>query len=1011
MRALRAAPLAFLRAALLLPASLLGACASGPPPALAPLGPATIGAPLPVEARTWVEETLRGLSLEEKAGQLVSVWIPGAYASPSSPAFEELARLVEEGLGGVSISIGLPHAYAAKLNALQERARVPLLVSSNFESGGPGMRLAGIRALPSLLDMGGGTELPPTMAFGAIGEERFAYEAGRITGREARAVGVHMNFAPVVDVNSAPENPVINTRAFGEDPEEVSRLATAFIRGAHAAGLLTTAKHFPGHGDTRIDSHIDLPVVAGDRARLDSLELVPFRRAIAAGVDGVMSAHIAVPGVAGAGDAPATLSPYFLTGVLREELGFDGVAFTDALSMGAITRHHAPGEAAVLALEAGADVLLSPADPRATIDAVTEAVRSGRLTEARVDASVRRILRLKARAGLHRGRRVDLAAVDRLVGSGPHLAFAEEAAARSITVPRDVESLLPLDPERTDRALAVTWHRHANLTAGRTFDRTLAASLPGLESARLDDRSPAHAYDSLLARAEAADVVLVSVYLPPRSGDGSVAVPDPLVGFVRRLVDRGTRLAVLSFGNPYLVERFPGVGTYLVAWGDRPVSQRAAARAVSGSSPISGRLPVTLPPFHRRGDGLRRPLPAGAPMQVGGEATLGASGVDPDAWARVDRMIRVAIADSVTPGAALAVGHGGRVPRLRGYGRVDWDPASPLVTDSTLYDLASLTKVVGTTSALMRLVEQGRVALDDPVARHLPGWAAGRTGGVTVERLLLHRAGLPSHLPLWREARGREAFRGALAGVRPVHPPGDTTVYSDLGFLALGQLVEEVTGSPLDAYLERSVFGPLGMRDTRFRPDPSLRPRTAPTELDTTFRRAHLRGVVHDENAYAAGGVAGHAGLFGSARDLAVFARALLEATRPGPAGEGGDAAGEGEAPAAAPAPHRPFDPSTVRRFTARRDSASTRALGWDTPGPGSSAGLYLTRAAFGHTGFTGTSLWVDPELDLFVVLLTNRVNPSREERGHVLLRRAVHDAVVRAVAAAPPRRAERDGE
>ncbi|MGW8266144.1 MAG: glycoside hydrolase family 3 protein, partial [Longimicrobiales bacterium] len=310
----------------LLLAFLLAGCASGGGPGVGTTPPYTPPGELDAEGRAWVRETLSGLSLREAVGQLIIPWMPGAYTSTTGPEFEEYARYVEEaGVGGVSVSIGLPHSYGAKLNALQARARIPLLVTSDFENGGPGMRINHSYALPTLLPQGGGTSFPPTMAFGAIGDERYTREYGRITALEARAVGVHLNFAPVLDVNSNPLNPVINTRSFGEDPEAVARLGAAYLAGARAGGVLTTAKHFPGHGDTRTDSHVELPVVNADRGRLEALELVPFRRAVGEGVDAVMTAHVAVPGILGPQGPPATLSPFFLTELLREDMGFEGL--------------------------------------------------------------------------------------------------------------------------------------------------------------------------------------------------------------------------------------------------------------------------------------------------------------------------------------------------------------------------------------------------------------------------------------------------------------------------------------------------------------------------------------------------------------------------------------------------------------------------------------------------------------------------------------------------------------
>ncbi|MDE2762491.1 MAG: glycoside hydrolase family 3 protein, partial [Gemmatimonadota bacterium] len=587
----------------------LGSCTGGSAPS-GPYGPppAPPSATLDHDARRWVDRTLATLTLRQAAAQLVIPWIPGGYASESDPDFEDLLGWVEQGLGGVLISIGVPDAYVAKLNRLQSRAGIPLLVTSDFENGGPGMRINHSYAIPSLLAQGGGTSFPPTMAFGAVGDRelagRLAFEYGRVTAVEARAVGVHWLFAPVLDVNSNPDNPVINTRSFGEYPVAVGRLGAAFIRGARAGGALTTAKHFPGHGDTRTDSHIELPVIGADRGRLDRVELVPFRMAVDAGVDAVMTAHVAVPDVLG-DDRPATMSPELMSDLLRGEMGFGGILFTDALRMGAITDGYGAGEAAVLALEAGSDVLLAPDGIGATIEAVTGAVESGRLTRERIDRSVRRLLEAKARLGLHRGAQVDPAGVATRVGTAAHREVADRAAGASLTLVRDRDGVLPL--AHGTSLLSVTYARPRDLLAGRTFDAALRPSAAGFSAARVGPGTPWAVYDSLLNAARAVDAVVVGAYVPPRSGLGSVGVPAGFRAFVEALdAPGGPRVAVVSFGSPYLLAAFPDAGTYLNAWGGWEVSQRAAARAVTGAAPVSGRLPISIPPLHRAGEGLDR---------------------------------------------------------------------------------------------------------------------------------------------------------------------------------------------------------------------------------------------------------------------------------------------------------------------------------------------------------------------------------------------------------------------
>ena len=1056
----------------------LGSCTGGSAPP-SPYGPPPAPATLDDDARRWTDRTLATLTLRQAVAQLVIPWIPGGYASESDPDFRELLGWVEQGLGGVLISIGVPDAYAGKLNRLQSRAGIPLLVTSDFENGGPGMRINHSYAIPSLLPQGGGTSFPPTMAFGAAGDEELAFEYGRITAVEARAVGVHWLFAPVLDVNSNPDNPVINTRSFGEDPVAVGRLGAAFIRGARAGGALTTAKHFPGHGDTRTDSHIELPVIGADRGRLDRVELVPFRMAVDAGVDAVMTAHVAVPGVLG-DDRPATMSPELMSDLLRGEMGFGGILFTDALRMGAITDGYGAGEAAVLALEAGSDVLLAPDGIGATIEAVTAAVESGRLTRERIDRSVRRLLEAKARLGLHRGAQVDPARVATRVGTAEHRAVADRAAGASLTLVRDRDGVVPLATGTS--VLSVTYARPRDLLAGRTFDAALRPPAARFSAARVGPGTPWAVYDSLLNAARAVDAVVVGAYVPPRSGLGSVGVPAGFRAFVKALdAPGGPRVAVVSFGSPYLLAAFPDAGTYLNAWGGWEVSQRAAARALTGAAPVSGRLPVSIPPLHRAGDGLDRaarervaardeagedrPDPlreAGfVPGEEGGAADAGTSSgdhatggpgrwrggavlpectsrttdpggqdaaglagtfcraggavvspreVDParagmsaDSLAALDDFILAALADSAAPGAALAVVRRGRLVRLRGYGRLDRDPGAPAVTPASIFDLASLTKVVGTTSAVVLLAQRGLLTLDDPVAGHLPWWDDGdpAKSRVTVRHLLLHRAGLPPFRRFFLEMEGRDAYREAIGGLPLDHPPGERTVYSDIGLMTAAFIVEAVTGVTLDDFLHTEVWRPLGMADTGFNPDPALWDRVATTELDEGYRGFHVHGVVHDENAYAIGGVAGHAGLFSSARDLAVYAQVMLDRGVAGPC----------RADAASGLPcHRPrftpvsiFAQGWVERITRRPSPGSSRALGWDTPSARSSAGDYFSARSFGHTGYTGTSLWIDPAQQLAVVLLTNRVNATRENRKHIPLRRGVHDRVARAILDTPP--------
>ena len=572
------------------------------------LGPASPGATTPLSAadQRWVERTLASLTLREKVGQLIMPWVGGEYAAIGSPEFEQVRKWVQDDeVGGLVLSIGLPLSYAAKINELQMRAKVPLLIASDMENG-PGMRLGNIYALPSLLPQGGGTVFPPVMALGATGSEDLAYKLGQVLGTEARAIGVHLAFGPVLDVNSNPLNPIINTRSFGENPQLVAHLAQAYIRGARSNGLLTTGKHFPGHGDTDVDSHLDLPTIHADRAYLDSVDLPPFRAAVSEGIDAIMTAHIAVVGVEGANAGPATLSPRFMTGILRDEMHFGGVLFTDAMTMGGVAKRYGATEPLIMALEAGADVLLMPHSVPDAITTVVDAVKSGRLSESRIDASARRILTAKARAGLRTGRLVDLNAIDRIVDIPAHTRIAEEVAERSITLAQDKMGLVPVSMDSTRKILSITYAEPADLVAGRAFNSAIAERLPQTQTVRVDSRTTDAEYAALAAQADSASLLVVSAYVSPRAFAGSVATQGAFAQFVEKLALSGKPIIVLSFGSPYLLSAFPSVSSYLLAWGGAPISQRAAALALLGEREINGRLPISLPPGVPFGAGIHR---------------------------------------------------------------------------------------------------------------------------------------------------------------------------------------------------------------------------------------------------------------------------------------------------------------------------------------------------------------------------------------------------------------------
>ena len=582
--------------------------ATPPAPAPDPVAPPQATPATRPPPLTWAQRTLARMTLREKVGQLMMPFVLGNFAPEGSETHDRIVNVIEqENVGGVIMSVGSPSEVAVKLNDLQRHSKYPLLVAADLETGA-GFRFRGAVHIPTNIALGGATTFPSLMALGATGDPRHAYQLGRITALEARAMGVHVPFAPVLDVNNNPDNPIINIRSFGEDPKAVADLGVAFVRGLRDYGAVATGKHFPGHGDTGTDSHLDLPVINVGRERLDAIEFVPFRAAIAAGMQGIMTAHIAVPEISGE-TIPATVSKQVLTGLLRSDLGFDGIVFTDAMDMAAIDRLFPRGESAVRAVLAGADVIVMPRDVKQAIDAIVKAIDDGRLTEARLDESVGRLLRLKEDLGLPQEREVPLEMVPQVVGVPQHMEMAREVAEGSITLIRNERDLLPLLGTRRARVMSVSFRNPGDVLSGRYFDGRLRQTYPRLVTRSVDEATNSEAYQALLSRAGRSDLVVVSVY---SNYAGRVDLPQATVEFVNELARKGVTHVVISFGNPYLISRFPDARVYLLAWSSAQVSQQAAADALFGDIAITGHSPIGMDGFFAVGDGIQVPQRVGA---------------------------------------------------------------------------------------------------------------------------------------------------------------------------------------------------------------------------------------------------------------------------------------------------------------------------------------------------------------------------------------------------------------
>jgi beta-N-acetylhexosaminidase len=923
---------------------------------------------------SWVERTLARMTLREKIGQMMMVPFFGGFQSAESVDYRVVLREVEEhrvgglivdtrrGPLGIQRSQAYPTAVIA--NQLQRRAKIPLLIGADFEYG-------------TRMRLDEGTPLPAAMAIAAAGDPKLACEAGKITALEARAAGVHWIFAPVADVNNNPDNPIINFRSFGEDPRAVAGYVAEYVRGVEENGALATAKHFPGHGDVSVDSHLALGAVAASREQLERNEFVPFRAAIAAGVSSIMPGHLSVPALEPKPNTPATLSRRILRGVLREELKFRGLIITDAMEMGGVTSLYPPGEAAVRAVEAGADVVLMPPSPDAAIASIEDAVRSGRITMEQIDASVRRILAVKVRLKLNERRFVDVDSLSERFARPEFETKAQEIADRGITLLRDGQRLLPLDATRPLRVLLVALSGDRDACPAETLAPEIQARVDALTVLRADTQFSTVKMLTLPAPGSY-DVAIAALFVRVADRKGHVGFPEDQRAFVNELLGAGKPVAVAAFGSPYLIERFPNARTWLATFSVNSVAQKAAARALFGHIAIGGKIPVTVPGAVERGAGLALPAIS---MTLAPASKEFCERLTP-AYQLLDRAVK----DGAFPGGGLAVGWKGQLA-VHAFGKLAYDAKAARVKTDTIYDVASLTKVMVTTTAIMMLAEQKQIDLDAPVGRYLPEFGCAAQSDpdpswrarITVRLLLLHNAGLAAHRDFYKQAKDKRGVVERVIAEPLVREPGARIEYSDLGFILLGRIVETLTGESLDVFSRKRIFAPMGMVSSQFTPAKSLRLRIAPTEKDAAYRKRLLRGEVHDENAWAMGGIASHAGLFSTAHDVAAFAQLMLN---------GGIYAHE-----------RLLSRATVEQFSARQEIGdSAHALGWDVPVAPSSSGRYFSKKSYGHTGFTGTSLWIDPERELFVALLTNRVHPTRANDKIRQVRPALHDAVIEAL-------------
>lgn len=922
----------------------------------------------------WARKTLRKLSLREKIAQMMVYTMNMNYLHRSSQQWLEIVDLLEtDGIGGIHIWYGEVNSSHTMLNEIQRASRIPILFDADIERG-LGQRFPG------------STDLPVLMAVGATGNPEYAYQAGRITALEGRAVGIHLNLTPVVDVNNNPANPIINVRSYGEDPELVIEYSNAFIRGMRDHGILTTAKHFPGHGDTETDSHSNLAQIPSDSTRLWSVELPPFIAAIDQGVDLVMATHVHAPDYQVHAGVPATMSKFWVTDVLRDQLGFEGAVITDAMAMGGITQNFSDAYALIEAINAGCDIIIQNNNFRGSVDVVEQAVADGIISVERINQAALRMLLLKERTGLHKNRYTNYVEAGKVIGNREFQRMSREMASSAITLVKDEHEAVPLRftvPEDTIYIIDLYDYPFNHRLSGITR-RLFATGLPVLPFA-LDEADPVAVYDGVLERIPADARILVNAFCSIGVQKDRIFLPDHQVDFIQSLTEKTARLIVTSFGTPYLIQAFPEVPTYLAAYHNSSLMQQAVVGALLGYSAINGRLTITIPGVADRGTGIQLPedsleieeppippphLVRVLPEEIGIETS------------RVTDLLQRAVADSAWPGGILLAAKDGRIFIHEAFGYHTYAANQP-TTRGDIFDLASITKVVATTSAAMKLQELGKLNLDDKVVSYLPEFRGPDQentrlkSSITIRQLLTHTSGLPGWQPI-HKIQGSVAARLDSLYELPLDTlPGTHYEYSCMGMITLGKVIENVTGQTLARFVQDSIFQRLGMTSTYYNPPATRLKRIMPTEFSES-ENGFVRGHVHDENAHSLGGAVGNAGLFSTAADLAIFSQMMLNG------GVYRDSV--------------IFQPPTVELFTRQANVIpdNSRCLGWDSPSGEASAGVYASSNSYGHTGFTGTSLWIDPDSQLIVILLTNAVHPHRDWKipKYFDWRQRIHSAV-----------------
>jgi beta-N-acetylhexosaminidase len=954
-----------------------------------------------LSADGWVDSVFKTLSPDEKICQLMVIRLSAIDPASRRPVFYD--KEVEEAIrkyniGGICLFQGDPLTQADHINYYQGIAHTPILFCIDAENG-LGMRMDSVEGLPR------------QMMLGATGDPALIYRYGRLVGQQCRRIGIQVNYAPVVDINNNPDNPVINDRSFGEDKWKVADYGVQYMKGLQDEGVMACAKHFPGHGDVAVDSHLDLPVINKDRRQLDSLELYPFRALFRAGVGSVMIAHLYIPAIDNEPNRATSLSYNNVTKLLRKQLHYQGISFTDALEMKGVAKYFPDGDASVQSLIAGNDMLCLPGDVALSLQKINAAIKEKKLRWKDLDARVKKVLYAKYNYGLAQWQPVSKTHLTADLNEGiPEM--RRQVAVDALTVLREDATVFPLrnsggGPSSAGGTVSAGGRDMVGVSmpvARPVKKKKIAYIGMGLIednafSRRMRTDYDAHVYffdyDLDSAKAAAAlellshryEAIVIGLHDYARFPAHNFAI-SPSAAWLLHELQQKEKAVTFFFGNPYALKNSCDARTVVACYEDDSVTQTVAADLLNGKFVARGHLPVSVCAEWKAGMGIVAPerlLPVVDATRLG---------MDTAKLKKIEAIAREAIEKKATPGCVVLVAKNGKIAYEKAFGHTTYDGTEPVYTE-TLYDMASCTKICATTMAVMKLFDEGRLDVQKTLGDYLPWVRGSDKASLTLWDVLLHQAGLVPDVVFYKETVDSSKEQNPLPAYFTISPDSGHSVrvaehlylrndwqdtmelrivqstlgpkkyaYSDNDFIFLGKIVETVTGMSLDQYVKETYYDPLGMTAAGFKPRERLPlGRIAPTADEPIFRRQLIRGDVHDPGAAMFGGVAGHAGLFSDAYDLALLEQMLLN---------GGELNGVTF-----------LKPSTIEYFTAYHSDISRRALGFDKPEKDNAHRkepypcLSASPQTFGHTGFTGTCVWVDPKYNLIYIFLSNRVNPE----------------------------------